>query len=208
MPFDTVFKVYKTVLDHHPEYFWLSGKCSGTTKTRTDGSILSFKPGFEYDLSQVPEDRQLFNHTIDTLVNTAKKHTSSLYEQILFLHDYLVVHTDYVLNAPHCYDAYGCLVSHNAVCAGYAAAFQVLMQKIGVLCGRTSGWSKSNLTGESSHVWNYIKLSDGYYYIDVTWDDPIVSGETARDNLSYDYFCLDFRELQLTHKIESGQFIP
>ena len=208
MSFAFVSEVYKSFLDNHPEYFWLSYECNGTTKTGNGKSVLTFRPKFEFPISQISDIRRIFDKAVDALVNKAKNTAASLYEQILYLHDYLVLHTDYVLNAAHCYDAYGCLVQHNAVCAGYAAAFQVLMNKIGIQCGRTSGWSRSNLTGEVSHVWNYVKLSDGYYYIDVTWDDPIVSYGTTQDNLSHDYFCLDYNELRLTHKFESNQFIP
>lgn len=186
--FDTISKVYRSVLNEHPEYFWLFGKCSGTTRTNGTRSTLSFKPGIEEYSGQISGMRRVFDSTVDSLIKKAKRHSCHLYEQILYLHDYLVRNTDYKLNAPHCYDAYGCLILHKAVCAGYAAAFQVLIQKLGVECGRTSGWSSSEITGKASHEWNYVKLDGAYYYIDVTWDAPIVNGGCINDNLSHDFF--------------------
>lgn len=132
LSFAFVSEVYKSVLDNHPEYFWLSYECSGTTKTGNGQSVLMFRPKFEFPISQINDIRRMFDRTVDTLVSKAKNSTTLLYEQMLYLHDYMVLHTDYVINAAHCYDAYGCLVQHHAVCARYAAAFQVLMNKIGI----------------------------------------------------------------------------
>ena len=206
--FDCITKVYRAVLEDHPEYFWLSSGCSGTTKTYGSQITVFFRPEMNAEIRQVPNMRRRFNDYVEDLIRKAKYQTSQLYEQILFLHDYLVTNTDYVLNSSHCYDSYGCLILHKAVCAGYAAAFQVLMQKLGVECGRVTGWSSSERSGDVSHVWNYIKLSDGYYYIDVTWDDPIVNNGAASDNLSHDFFCVDLNEMRLTHRFASDQFIP
>lgn len=208
--FDTVSKVYQAVLEDHPEYFWLSGSSNGTTKTTSVSSTLYFRPVFNGNLLSVDiaSMRHQLEAKVSELIRCARRFSQELYEQIVYLHDYLVLHTDYQLNAPHCYDAYGCLISGRAVCSGYAAAFQFLMQNLGVECGRVHGSSASKITGEVSHVWNYIRLPDGYYFIDVTWDDPILNGGSESNNLSHSYFCLDLQEIRMTHRISSEQFIP
>lgn len=206
--FDTIFKVYRAVRRDHPEFFWFSHQCNGTRSVRGTQVTLTFKPRLEDTLAQIPGMRRRLDTTAEGLIRSARRASSDLYGQVLYLHDYLVEHTDYLLNAPHCYDAYGCLVLHRAVCDGYASAFQLLMQKLGVECGRVVGRSTSRATGEGSHAWNYIRLSDGYYFVDVTWDDPVINGGTVRDNLSHDFFCLDLSEIRLTHSFEPDQFIP
>ena len=208
MRFDYIAKVYNAVLADHPEYFWLSSGCHGNTRIQGTQFNLTFEPRFEIDIKQVPEMRRRFNSTVDDLIRKTMRQTMVPYEQILFLHDYIVKNTDYVIGAPNCYDAYGCLVLHRAVCAGYAAAFQVLLQKLGIECGRVTGRSSSDKTGEVSHEWNYIKLRDEYYYIDVTWDDPVINSSCTEDNLSHDYFCVSFKEMQLSHSFAEDQFIP
>lgn len=70
--------------------------------------------------------------------------------------------------------AYSTLVNGRTVCAGYARAFQYLMQQLGVPCYYCTGYA-----GES-HAWNIIRLDDGYYNVDATWDD---TGDGT-----YDYF--------------------
>ena len=208
LSFDFVSKVYKTVLADHPEFFWLTNASEGTTSIQGNRSTLFFRPEFNCNAVQIRTMRQQFTGIVESLINNAMRHSYDLYERILYLHDCVVVNTDYVLNSPHCYDAYGCLVLRRAVCAGYAAAFQVLMQRLGVECGRVSGRSSSARTGEVNHEWNYIRLSDGYYYVDVTWDDPLMDNGATTDNLSHDFFCIDIDELRLTHKVASNQFIP
>lgn len=55
------------------------------------------------------------------------------------------------------------------------------------------------------HSWNYIKLDDGYYMVDVTWDDPYGN----EDNICYrDYFCLTTEMISENHQIENSQVVP
>ena len=202
--------VFKAVLADHPEYFWLTGSSKGTVETLGSSVKVYFRPEFVGSSSalQLRSEKSAFDAKVSELIALAKRRSNVLYEQIVFLHDHMVRHTDYRMNVSHCFDAYGCLVLGKAVCAGYAAAFQVLMNRLGVECGRLHGSSSSQLTGETSHEWNYIRLQDGYYFIDVTWDDPAVAGGSTGDNLSHVFFGLNLRELQLTHRISPGQNVP
>ena len=206
--FDSVYNTLKAVLQLHPEYFWVTAACTAKTVTRGSQTTLTLKPEMNEYIGGVPEMRRRFDRAVDAFITEAKKRSSALYEQILYLHDLIVINTDYVLNAKHCYDAYGCLVNRRAVCAGYAAAFQVLMQKLGVECGRTEGWRVGEKSKDPTHEWNYIRLSDGYCFVDVTWDDPVIYDSSCTDNLTHDFFCLDLNELRLTHIPSSDQFIP
>ena len=69
---------------------------------------------------------------------------------------------------------YSALVNGKTVCAGYARAFQYLLQQLGIPCYYCTGYA-----GEA-HAWNIVALDDGYYNVDVTWDDS--------DGGRYDYF--------------------
>ena len=54
------------------------------------------------------------------------------------------------------------------VCEGYAGAFKVLCDELGVPCICVSG----GMTGLSAHMWNYVQLSeDQWYLVDVTTGD-------------------------------------
>ncbi len=70
--------------------------------------------------------------------------------------------------------AYSAMVNGEAVCAGYARAFQYLLQQLGIPCYYCTGYA------DESHAWNIVALDDGYYNVDVTWDDAAEG--------SYDFF--------------------
>ena len=64
---------------------------------------------------------------------------------------------------------------HEAVCEGYAKAYQLLMNYLGVPNVYVVGDASGN-TGDSSetvlHAWNLVQMEDGaYYWADPTWTD-------------------------------------
>lgn len=94
-------------------------------------------------------------------------------EKAIALHDYLVLNCAYdydnYLNGtiPEAsYSAYGILVNKTGVCNGYALAYKLLCQKVGIECLMVT-------SNGMNHAWNLIKLGQHYYHVDVTWDDPV-----------------------------------
>lgn len=78
---------------------------------------------------------------------------------------YLAAHSAYSAMIPG--DAY------EPVCEGYASAFKVLCEEFGVTCLCVNG--RTNFA--STHMWNYVCLDDGsWYLVDVTSDDVEKSG--------------------------------
>ena len=62
-------------------------------------------------------------------------------------------------------NAYGALVEGKAVCAGYARAFQLLMNELDIPTYYCSG------TTYGKHAWNIIYINNEYYNVDVTFND-------------------------------------
>jgi len=59
-------------------------------------------------------------------------------------------------------NAYGALVDREALCQGYASAFQLLSHMAGLNVKTVSGY----LNGNIPHAWNMIKLKGNWYQID------------------------------------------
>ena len=81
------------------------------------------------------------------------------------------------------------------------------MHKIGVECSYVSGESLVGFTG--NHSWNYIVLDGEGYFVDVTWDDPLQSGQSLPiDRISHEYFCITSEELLKSHSINPEETVP
>ena len=91
----------------------------------------------------------------------------------------------------NCYTAYGALVNGVAVCEGYSRAMQLLCDKAGIPC--TVIYGKSEGIG---HMWNIINPGDGWYHLDVTWDD-----DADFDLARHAYFNLTDAEIKTDHTI-------
>ena len=106
----------------------------------------------------------------------------SVEDKVRLVHDYLIDTIDYDLNAGSTvYDIYGALVNRRVVCEGYAKAFKYILDDLGIPCIIVCG-TGTNSSGETeSHAWNYVQLDGNWYAVDVTWDDPIITGFSIGD---------------------------
>lgn len=165
---------FMAVIGDHPELFWID---TGYSYKYTGDGTAEIDLLFNQTADNLDASKSLFNQVAQEIVNQAQGLTSD-YEKEVKVHDLLISQVTYNLNAPMNQSAYSALVNGQTVCAGYARAFQYLMQQINVPCYYCTGYAGEN------HAWNIIKLDDGYYNVDTTWDDT--------DPNTYDYFnCSD-----------------
>ena len=109
------------------------------------------------------------------------------YDKVLTIHDYLVSHIEYTKDAKNAHNIYGALVNGKCVCEGYARSFQYICALYGIEAICVSG-DGTNSSGSEAHMWNMVVMNDGkWYYMDVTWDDPLVNGSDS-GKVYYDYF--------------------
>ena len=167
------------VLNDHPELFWLDNKYSYSYDPE-DGSVKEITFEF-YDFADTPDKlhkaKVALEEVADSVAGQVRLKTTMV-ERELFIHDYICQNTVYDEAAPYNQSAYSCLVMHKSVCAGYARAFQYLMQKAGFTCyyvaGRTEGLNGQIINGgneSGSHSWNMVLLDGEYYNVDCLWDD-------------------------------------
>ncbi|MDO4815686.1 MAG: hypothetical protein Q4A83_03660 [Bacillota bacterium] len=217
---DTVVDAFGTVLDSHPEFFWLEGGCAYTNCTDDEGNrCIKVKLTFAFDEADVPSMDAEFCQVVDDIVARVPDSDTD-YDKALFAHDYIIENCSYdhslsdlISLGSTDFDrtgttAYGCLVGRGAVCAGYTAAYQLLMNRLGVSCGCTEG-SADNGEEIQNHIWNYITLEGENYYVDVTWDDLTYDDQSASaERLSHRYFCVTGDELYRSHQLDSGEADP
>lgn len=121
----------------------------------------------------------------DLLVARASKEQSE-YQKIKLIHDWLVLNNDYGKDNGASHSAVSALLPDmRPVCQGYAEAFMLLMDCLAIGTTYVTGLIDKN--GER-HGWNTVSLGGEWYFIDVTWDDPVLIGEPDPFNIDYEYF--------------------
>lgn len=209
--FAAVYAAFEEMQRRNPELFWISGVHPSVTlwgdnaeldqTARVDFIFTDAFPGMQ------PEDmfREMKQEAGRILENAPK--TGSDYDKALFIHDYLVEHTAYDLQGSLqdgfqlCHTAYGALVKHSAVCMGYSAAYQYLLRELGVHCMYAGGTVRESAQSalkskypqmDGSHVWNCVELDGEYYWVDVTWDDPLdQNGQEIGGPVRHEYCFVD-----------------
>lgn len=123
---------------------------------------------------------------VDAAISSCVTSGMSDYEIAKALHDYLVLNNEYDMryysgNLPKIsYTAYGALVNHTSVCAGYALAYQALLEQAGIPSEYVTG-----MTTRGYHAWNIVQIDGAWYHVDTTWDDPVPD---RKGYVRYDYF--------------------
>lgn len=136
------------------------------------------------------------------------KMTNSEYKNIKIIHDYIVSNTKYDQNyeSKNTYNIYGALIDHKCVCEGYAKVLKYFANAAGISCEIIKGIATNSEGITEKHAWNCIKLNDNWYYMDITWDDPIVIGgkDDQLSAISYDYFLKGEKSFSKEHNAENS----
>lgn len=176
---------FKALVSDCPEMFWLPYVYS----ISEDGTLFSFEGKFEYTKSQVNSMKLKLNKVIKSI----KIATNGLsrFEKELYIHDYICKNTKYNTSPDTLsFTSYGALVEGQAVCEGYSKAMQLLCDNTGVPCTVIYGTSKGQ-----GHMWNIIDPGDGWYHLDVTWDD------LDSKSFCHYYFNLNDTQIAFDHDI-------
>lgn len=102
---------------------------------------------------------------------------ASEYEKVKAVHDYLCEKLVYGNeNKTYAHSAAGVFLKDGVVvCEGYAKAFKILCGQLGIECVLIVGNTESG-----GHMWNYVRMDDGNWYLaDTTWDDSEAGGAST-----------------------------
>ena len=179
---DEVKNTFEALYNDHPELFWLNTSYSYkyTESKKCVQVILNYN-----DTSKdLEKSTKIFNDKVNSIIKNAKKYKTN-YEREKYVHDYLVKNIKYDKNATMNQSAYSALINKKTICAGYARAFQYIMIKLEIPTYYVVGVSNVN------HAWNMVLLDDGYYNVDLTWDNSDLS--------RYKYFNKTDKDFSSTH---------
>ena len=166
----------------HPELFWLDNDYS--YKYTSSGKCVQIIMKFNSTINNIDEAKKEFDSEAKRIIDGASRYNST-YEKEKYVHNAIITNTSYDSKIDLNQSAYSALVNKRSVCAGYSRAFQYIMIKLGIPTYYVVGIAEGN------HAWNIVALSDGYYNVDVTWDD--------QDRIIYNFFNRTDKDFSKSH---------
>lgn len=192
-------KVFTAIMADHPEYFYVNGY---GVRECADGRI-ELSPVYTMTKSQYEERKAQIDSAVSAVLESAPADDDYLKAKYAF--EYVVKYTDYVADAPENQNIYSVFVNHQSVCAGYARAVQLLLNKMGVECTYVTG---KDLTAGTVHAWNIAKLDGEYYHIDATFGDAATANSENGVDIFYEYLNFDDDFALVTRTTDSVLDVP
>lgn len=215
---DKCLEILGYVIDDNADIFWLANP-PGSVSRGSDGIAKSVNFKYCMTASEVKRRKKQIEKSIKSFLKGIKPSMSDYevavrtHENIVELIDYDSIGLEEQERDPHSYSKpdnlrsiYGVFVEEKAVCAGYARAYQYLLNRFGIECAYVIG----PCHGGEWHAWNLIKLEGEYYYVDCTWDDHTNTDlrKSGSAEISHDYFCITTQELLKSRNIDKASIYP
>ena len=163
---EEVENVVKLVYYDHPELHWMDSGYS----YRYDTNKICIQITLKFNESVGEKECAAFQARANEIIEGAKAY-DYVHERERYVYLSIINSTEYDANASIHQSPYSALVNGKSVCAGYARAFQYVMIELGIPTYYCAGI-------EEGHAWNIVKMSEGYYNVDLTWADK---GGTEED---------------------------
>lgn len=169
---DAAGEVAKIWMDTEAQYFFVGNgyhmSYSGTKADASGKISLDIMSAYQTGSARATAKGH-FLANVNTLLEKASSKTSILEKEKLIHNELIRRLTWDGANSSDKQSSASSLIGDNTVCAGYAAAFSVLMNALGA--------PTISITSDS-HVWNQIYLGGKWYNVDVTWDDPLINNQS------------------------------
>jgi len=199
-------EILSDYMAHNPEYFYIlpdSYSWSGTVTGRYLNITFRVVIGYDFpDYTGTKASMRELKNKYDSLMNVINSAAQNLMfegmtdlDKLLLAHDYITDNCVYYKTVKdgyyyygdgYSFNSYGVLVNKKGVCQGYAYAYPALLKAMGYPIENIRQVSSEAL----NHMWNFVKLDNKWYHVDVTWDDPTVSNSQNMydmNDLSYQY---------------------
>lgn len=134
--------------------------------------VAAVKSGDDSSLDN--DGKKLFNKVNKVLDSIINRGMSDLKKEIA-VYNWLTANCEYDYRhyeLPPCaprisYEPYGAIVEGEAVCLGFATAFQLFMDILDIECITVVG---AAFDSTEDHAWNMVKIDGEWYCVDATWD--------------------------------------
>lgn len=160
-----------------------------TNNNRYLGDVTVYSP---VAAGEIKDTTSSYSRALATLtMMPSQSSTMTDAEKVLLVHDRLASTGDYGKedNLSH-HTAQAILLEKKGVCESYAYCFNHAMARLGI--------DSLQLRSEV-HAWNAVRLDRKWYYVDVTWDDPL--GDVPISYVGHEFFLVPPSAFQDSHNI-------
>ncbi|MCC8067462.1 MAG: hypothetical protein LIO94_10255 [Clostridiales bacterium] len=212
---EAFWQAYYAVLADHPEIFWTDTSAQVEESALT-GTVVSY----HFDVTVEADERDAMRSELEAAADTCIAQIpsdASDYEKIKAVYEYIIDTTEYDADSTDSQNIQSALLYHTSVCAGYSRAFQYILHRMGLFCTYVTG----TIINGGDHGWNMVRITEAeqseetlagvpavaadeeYYYVDVTWGDPVFAGNIGdydtENTINYNYLCCTGEDLFKTH---------
>lgn len=213
--------VYDRVFYDNPDIFWITRNNVRLHYNATDNCVKDADFHYVMTKSETARRKKKIEASVKSFFKGISPAMSDYmvalraYENIVDLIDYDSIGLDQQKRDAESYkkpdnlrSIYGVFVEKKAVCAGYAIAFQYLLNRMGIECTYVRG--QCNDPNNTWHAWNLVKLEGEYYYVDVTNGDPSNTNPNKHHGnfVMYDYFAVTTKEILKSRNISDSECYP
>ena len=205
MDTDTIDDMFYAVLSDHPEIFYVDGY--KITQFTRGGKVqrLAFSAQYSYSESERDSIWSQLDATINNWIAGAKG--LSDYEKVKYMYEYIDKNVVYDMASSDNQNIISVFLNGRSVCQGYAKAFQICMNRLGVPCTLATGFVYN---GEG-HAWNYVYADGAWYITDATWGDApgsFTEGNFFGDEIAYNFLLVSDADVAGTHILDMPYGMP
>lgn len=167
--------------------------CMKSYQYSYNGYLNNVTINFSFDFLSTKVQEEYVNTQVTAILKEIIKVDMNSDQKEKVIHDYIVTHVSYDTTLSK-FSAYEALKNGTTVCSGYAQLAYKMLTESGIETKIVVGTGY----GED-HAWNLVKLSNAWYHLDCTWDDPLPD---VLGRVRYNYFNLNDEQISKDHSFE------
>ena len=159
-------KVFESIINDTPELFYV---VFNSLSAAYGLGFASISVEFSMPNDEIERTKSKIFAKVQEFKNSVK--TKDIEKEI---HDYLATNVKYASNTmlPTAHNICGPFLEGSAVCEGYARAFKLMCDEMGIPCIMVTGVATDeNITG--NHAWNIVRKGKNNYHVDMTWNSSV-----------------------------------